>query len=273
MKVACLCPTFGRPRLLANALAQFQAQVYPQDLKRLFILEDAGQIGMTKRTPFGEYLGFSILPKSDSCPSWEERLASGPDLMTCEFELWSFFHKFPTLTAKYAFLVERAKAWGADAFVVWDDDDIYLPNHIQNHVNVLALWPWSHPHTVYSLYTGKVEEEIATGRFHAALAFSRAAGEKIGYWGDVANGRCDYDQGILGRLRNLTPPGQSVHKPTFVMRWGSTHADHCSGRCRSGDDLTWYTKTPISQPGHVDSFGPLMDEETKRIYLELSNHG
>ena len=272
MKVACLCPTYGRPRLLANALAQFQAQTHPAEDRRLFILEDAGQIGPGMRSPFGEHLGIRFFPGEHSgSPDWAERLGSGPNINEPDFEVWSFFHRFPSLPAIYALLVERALKWGAEAFCVWDDDDIYLSDHVANHVKVLRAHGWSHPKTVYSLYTGRVEEEGAAGRFHGALAFRRDYGERVGYWGEPANGRCDMDQAILGRLHRISPPGQSVRRPSYVYRWGSTGCSHASGRASGPGDAHWFFTTPIDQPGRVERLEAKFDDETARVYQLLSS--
>ena len=42
MKLTCVCPTYRRPRLLANAIACFVAQTYPN--RELIVLDDAGEL-------------------------------------------------------------------------------------------------------------------------------------------------------------------------------------------------------------------------------------
>jgi hypothetical protein len=137
MKIAALMPTYGRPQLVANALACFLAQDYSMEKRRLLILDDAGQIA----------------PQSGA-----------------DWQVWSTAKKLPSLPAKYKFLVDRANEWGADAYCIWDDDDIYLPWHLSSHVRALATAGWSHPKKVWSLYTGSLELESGIGRFHGALA-------------------------------------------------------------------------------------------------------
>jgi hypothetical protein len=239
MKIAALMPTYGRPRLVANALACFLAQDYPVEERRLLILDDAGQIA----------------PQSGT--GWE---------------VWSTATKFPSLPAKYKYLVDRANEWGADAYCVWDDDDIYLPWHLSSHAHALAKAGWSHPAKVWSLYTGSLALESAAGRFHGALAVRRDFSEQVGYWGNST--RCDYDQQIMGRLSRLSPPGRPDVgvPPSYVYRWCSTHADHCSGRCRGPDDATWYTETPITEPGPVERLVPRMDTETAVICRRFNTH-
>jgi hypothetical protein len=233
MKIAALMPTYGRPRLVANALACFLAQDCPRDDCRLLVLDDANQIA--------PQLG----------DNWE---------------VWSTVKKFPILPAKYCFLVDRANEWGANAYSVWDDDDIYLPWHLSSHVRALSLAGWSHPEKVWSLYTGSLALESAAGRFHGALAVRRDFADHVGYWGNST--RCDFDQQILGRLSHLSLPGHPDcdHPPSYVYRWGSTHADHCSGRCRGPNDATWYTQTPITEAGQVKRLVPQIDAETTAIY-------
>ncbi len=64
--------------------------------------------------------------------------------------------------------------------VVREDDDIYLPHHISSHVTAMEGQLWSKPSTVLSDYTGQIEEEDATGRFHTSMAFTRQAFEQVG---------------------------------------------------------------------------------------------
>ncbi len=99
MKLCCLMPTYGRPTLVQNALACFMAQDYPAELRRLLIFDDAGQI-----TP------------QDS-DGWSVRATSV---------------RMPNLAFKYVILETIDAGW-ADAFVIWDDDDIYLPWHLTSH--------------------------------------------------------------------------------------------------------------------------------------------
>jgi hypothetical protein len=239
MKIAALMPTYGRPRLVANASACFLAQDYPAEERRLLILDDAGQIA----------------PQSGA-----------------DWQVWSTATKFPSLPAKYKFLVDQANQWGADAYCVWDDDDIYLPWHLSSHVRGLMTADWSHPKEVWSLYTGSLALESASGRFHGALAVHRDFAKQVGYWGNST--RCDYDQQVMGRLSRLSFPGRPDQnmRPSYVYRWGSTHADHCSARCSGPNDETWYTETPITEIGRTESLSPQMDGETAAIYQQLGRN-
>ncbi|MCK9558467.1 MAG: glycosyltransferase family 2 protein [Candidatus Cloacimonetes bacterium] len=232
MKIACLCPTYGRPRLVSNALACFLSQDYPQSESKFLILDDAKQIA------------------DQDGDNWHVYSAS----------------KFPSLTSKYAFLVDRANEWGADAYCAWDDDDIYLQWHLSAHVEALKINGWSHPKNVFSLFTGRLHQESAAGRFHAAIAIRKDYAERIGYWG--VSKRCDYDQEIIRKLTAISEPGRpdQTRLPSFVMRWGSTGANHCSVHSTDPNSTSWYIDTPITEPGYINKLEPKMDQETKEIF-------
>ena len=66
--------------------------------------------------------------------------------------------------------------------VVWENDDIDLPHHISTHVPAMDGQLWSKPLFVLSSYTGRLEQEDATDRFHASLAFRREIVDRIGGW-------------------------------------------------------------------------------------------
>jgi len=240
--VACLCPTYRRPaRLVANAIACFQAQTYSEDCRRLIVLDDAGELS----------------PRSG--PGWE---------------IVSVQNRYPTLPAKYNALAKLAA--GADAFVVWEDDDIYLPWHVEAHAAALANAPWSHPSRVWSLYRG-LHEELAGGRFHAALAFRREALEEVGGWPNTSRG--DFDQQLMAVFsRRFGTPADPCdgYAPSYLFRWGSTGSYHgqafMAGRGADGD---WYGKMPdrIEPRGGDIAIRPKLDEETEAIFKVAASFG
>jgi len=234
VKIACLCPTYNRPTLLQNALACFLEQDYPASKRRLFVLDD----------------GNSVLPRS-----------------TCDFEARSSPARYPHLPAKYAALVEMAGEW-PDAYAVWEDDDIYLPGYLAAHARALTSSGWSHPSVVWSLYTGSLQQEPAHGRFHAALVISRTLMQQTGGWRQ--NGRADFDQELLGRLRSYSPPGDPcvAMGPQYVFRWGSTGDYHGQSLMRNPDDDTWWDRVPrrLLKPVLLH---PEMDAETRQVIHQL----
>jgi len=242
-RVACLCPTYGRPKLLANLLAQFLAQDYPADRMLLVMLEDAGLIDSQR----GENWILEGTPQR--CPS---------------------------MPAKYDRLVELACAAGErpDILVVMDDDDVYLPWHVSQHVAALANGgKWSHPRHVWSDYTGKILREDASGRFHACAAYTLKLYQRLGGWQAIMPpgqpNRIDFDQMMLGAaLRAAGEPRRPDQHfpPSFVFRWATTGATHAQVLGKSPADQSWYDRV---QPTTSDRFGelaPAMDQVTESYY-------
>ena len=69
-----------------------------------------------------------------------------------------------------------------DILVVWENDDIDLPHHISTHVPAMEGRLWAKPSFVLSSYTRRLEQEDATDRFHANLAFRREIVDHTSGW-------------------------------------------------------------------------------------------
>jgi hypothetical protein len=155
--VSCLCPTNRRPKPLENSLACYLAQDYLADRRELLILNDAGELG------------------NQSGPGWE---------------LISISRRFRSLPEKFNALAGLARG---EVLVVWEDDDIYLPWHISAHVEAMGSeGGFSKPSRVLSDYSGELQTEDATGRFHASIALTRKTFEAAG--GRPLTKRGDFDQ-------------------------------------------------------------------------------
>ncbi|MBL8808538.1 MAG: glycosyltransferase family 2 protein [Planctomycetaceae bacterium] len=204
--VSCLCPTYRRPKLLENSIACFLAQDYPADRRELIVLDDAGEL----LNQTGE--GWQII---------------------------SIPRRFRSLPEKFNALAGLARG---EILIVWEDDDIYLPHHISSHVAAMNGHLWSKPSKVLSDYTGQIEEEDATGRFHASLAFTRLAFEVAGGWPLTMRG--DFDQQLIARFTGLGPAGDpcALASSSYVFRWGSTGAYHGQALMKGPDDENWYIR-------------------------------
>lgn len=255
MKLLCFCPTYGRPKLLANAIACFEQQDYPAHDRRLMVLDDAGQI----RDQVGGYI------------------ATWPWTWTIN----STATRYPSLPHKYAAMVASVPGdW--DAAVIWDDDDVYLPWHLSAHAETLRHSAWSHPRRVWSLYTRQLEQEDASGRFWASVAVRRDLWEQIGGpLGAMPPGherRGDFDQLFLGACRRLAgEPGRpdATALPSFVFRWGSTGHPHAQNFIRAPEDETWYGNYGMADVDPIEHLTPKLDEETRRLFTRfgmLSSH-
>ena len=247
MHLVCLCPTYGRPSLAANALALFKAQVLrPFDSADLVILDDAGQIDEQ----------FEIDPPGR--------------------KRWVVFSRdaWQPLPTKYPEMVRLHAAWSSrdpDAFVIWDDDDVYLPWHLASHAEALDnRADWSHPAAVLSTYgIDPVSEpprpEAAAGRFHGAAAVTPECLAASGGW--CADDRADYDQEHLRRWSAAGRRGDPCRHwpPSYVYRWADTHRNHCSGSITANR----YQRPPIQEPGHVSLFVPAFDASTSALLARL----
>lgn len=219
--VSCLCPTYRRPKLLENSIACFLAQDYPANRRELIVLDDAGEL------------------QNQTCDGWQ---------------IISIPRRFRSLPEKFNALAGLARG---EILVVWEDDDIYLPHHISSHVTAMEGQLWSKPSKVLSDYTGQIQEEDATGRFHASLAFTREIFDRITGWPLTKRG--DFDQQLIARLHAVEPPADPCQfdSPSYIFRWGSTGAWHGQALMRGPEDEDWYERARASLSTSPKSVDPV----------------
>lgn len=240
--ISCLCPTWRRPQCLENAIACFLSQDYPPERRELVILDDDAAY--------------------TNCSQVSDRGV---------YHISSFASRFPSLTRKYNHLVSITKG---SILAVWEDDEIYLPQHLSSHATLLqetgaGLAKCS---LVYSTYGRNFQTENATGRFHASLVFTRDACNKVNGWPDTK--RADFDQQFIQSFFNnkeITVVDPIVHGmgPTYVFRWESSEAFHGQAFMKSPDDETWYDRALdlVPRPVYPRRLPqPNMDAETRTIY-------
>ena len=210
-RIACLCPTYGRPQLVRNSLALFLSQVYVRGQCRLFVLDDGAQFDEQQ----DEYLHLEVSTR-----------------------------RYPSMKAKYDRLVELANEWGADAYSVWDDDDLYLPWHLS-----AANWAmsqgfgWSYPQWVMSEGGGKLEPEMTGGNLHGSIVIGREIMERVGGWPQTD--RADFDLQMIAKLFAVDEPGRPDYQfaPSYVFRWANSGASHYQNYATLGhEDTTIYRR-------------------------------
>lgn len=228
MKILCICPTYGRPKLVQNALACFLDQSHPD--KFLVIVDDAGQIAEQR----GE--NWAVLSQSE---------------------------RSPNLPLKYA--AAAAAFPGFDAVSIWDDDDIYLPWHLEAANAALEAGAMVvKPFTVLSLYTGRLLPESGRGRFWASAVVSARRLACTG--GFIDTPRADFDQ---LHLKNWGQPEDM--DCGFVFRWASTKHPHAQGFIASPEDSGWYERFPMHDSTPVTVLRPQMDVETASVIAVVSS--
>ncbi|GAB6165625.1 hypothetical protein JCM19992_16250 [Thermostilla marina] len=236
-RAVVLCPTYRRVRTVPTALACFLMQRVPADWSvRLYLFDDSGS------------------------------------LEPCEGIAWSIestAERAPSLPAKYNRMVRdaRARFGPVDAWILFDDDDLYLPEHVAGHLRAFERGAaWSKPSLVWTTYGG-LHTENAAGRFHGSIALSNGAVEAVGGW--IESDRETFDQEFLAALEALVgPPAEPpTASPQYVFRWntGCWHAQHAMGRA------DWYRHVerlaePVEGPFRIL---PRLDPQAASIFRAL----
>ncbi len=241
--LVAICPTYNRRDLVANAVACFVGQDYPADRRRLLVLDDFGDLGPVE------------------AETWRVVSQAG---------------RHPTLPGKYAALAELAWArWPeADALVIWEDDDVYLPHHLLAHGRALRTAAWSKPATILSTYGGTLHEEAGAGRFFGSLAVRRDLFDAVG--GFVQTRRGDFDQQFMARLQaHAGPPADPTAgaRPAYVFRWQDLGVAHGQLFMDGPDDESWYDKAgaaaaAVRGPAQDGELTPTFDEQTRQIMAD-----
>lgn len=239
--VTAICPTYRHPKLLASSLQLWLDQNYPLSHRQLIVLDD----GETFYNQQGD--------------GWI---------------LWSASERYPTISAKYNELLGLMNS-KTEIVLVWEDDDTYLPNYVNWHVQALAAADFSKPSKVYSDYnrnrTGQVQLEQAAGRFHSSLAFRWELIRKVGGWPDTK--RADFDQQLISKLlANCRKFEDTCNHGSiqYVYGW-NTGSAHCQSTMQSPSDETWYdrAKQAYKEVPFVGNLTPKYDQRTISILEEL----
>jgi len=236
-RIACLCPTYKRPECLANVAECFSRQTYPEDLRRLFILDDANQH------------------------------RSNPDFPS--IQVTNTPSRLKSLPEKFNSLATLSQDWEPDVFAIWEDDDVFLPWHLDSISNavdrggeyLISEEVWS----TYQEPKGGMHLEGAAGRFHSSWAFTSDLFNRVGGYPDTS--RLDFDQQMGFRLRQV---GTVEHYsdndvlPSYVYRWGNP-TYHGSQAGEEGFQSLWDSLAGLPSP-LVGPLQPRFDSETTLIY-------
>lgn len=184
--ISCICLTYGRVEFLNEAIQSFIQQEYPQDMCELIIVNDY---------------------------QMQDLIFPHPNI-----KIFNFLDQFPTIGAKVQFAIDRAKF---DIIATFDDDDIALPNHLQNINKYLGdndntlHWArggyWNEPDLTSIEYIG-----------NSGFVYRKSAVEKIG---GIPNENAGYDTTLADKLHTLgnivfaTPPDNEV---SWFYRWRFT---------------------------------------------------
>lgn len=183
-----------------------------------------------------------------------------------------YARRFSSLGAKYnAMRAEAAERFAPDAFALMDDDDIYLPRYLADHLAALSAAiaagkpAWSKPGRIWSDYTGEWVQEDSAGRFHGSIAFTSVCRTQ---WPEA--GGLDFDQRFMaGLARECGPPAEANQPgdgPGYAFRWHS-HVWHAQHFAAAPD---WYAAVGRAA-GRPDAelLFPAFDSVTQAVYRRL----
>ena len=243
MNIVCLCPTYGRrPELLENTIACFEHQDYPADKRRLFLFDDLGTLdGVVIEEPPGWSDWNPIVSQHDRCLS---------------------------IADKYRAMLARID-FPFDAVAVWDDDDVYFPWHLSAHVEALRGNDWSKPSHVWTAAAQPPILESSAGRFHGLIAICCEFLERVGGW--VQTKRADFDQQMMDRLAANGRCGDpcDFSPPSYVYRWQTTRAGHCSGLMSAPVNEDGYDRYQPDHPEPIAVLRPRLDRDTQELLAAL----
>lgn len=275
--ICCLCPTYGRPKLLKNAVACFLAQKYDHQRCCLFINDDLGTISPEiSPSIFGMYDSI-YLPRPGVRSRWHRRI-----------EVHSSTQRYPSLPEKYNETWRLAPQ--ADIYLVWEDDDCQLPWCLMTHAQALEHKAWSQPSEVWSDYGERLHTEPTGGRFHGSLGFRAETLCEMNGW--VQTRRADFDQMFMAELRRRygepgnpmfyspikTPdqlranPDSAMGSSPYVFRWQHGFM-HGQTQMRGPEDTDWYDRYQPPDRSGPHAVQPIMDEQTRQFYRVLAGVG
>lgn len=239
-KFLCLMPTYGKKKTtIENSIQLFLDQTHKE--KFLIVFDDQGRVESEFRK------NYAIISVRERCGS---------------------------LPFKYRLMVEKFAAmfcrnW--DAIAVWDDDDIYMPHHLELHNHRLQTKSLSYFKNILSTYTGELKLENSAGRFHGSIAFDRDSYEGINGWRQ--DKRADFDQDMISRLMEFSfnPEPTDPQKPSYIYRWGRVADKHCSALMRNQADESWYDNfEDVAERNWLGTLIPGLDDDTKKSLEEYS---
>lgn len=162
--VSCVCPTFGRPHLLEEAIESFLRQSYAGSRELLVLNDDHRQM------LYFDHPKVSVLNAGRAMSIGEKRNS----------------------------LIEKAKG---EIIIVWDDDDISLPNRIRQAVTFLTDGGhFFRPSMSWFMSEGNAPKLMKRTISWPQSAYTREAWEKAGGYPDTSRGE---DRIFAERLRGV----------------------------------------------------------------------
>ena len=235
-KIVAICGTYRRHKLIPNVLAQWNLQKTDNFDKQLIICDD------------------------------------GEDFQSDEFEDVEILSlpRFSTLGDKWNFMAERAiNKYGATHIAIWDDDDIYGPEYLLNHIRTFRenlKCDFSSSKNFYMVYADRTEtEELKNSLIflHCAWCFSSEIYSKVQY--PSVSVAFDTEYGIRAYHDHGAIFVPTLGERMFGYRWFSTEYANTSPTLAKSPDLPVIPKT-IFDP--IVNVKPEMDNGTLSFWKD-----
>lgn len=191
--VSCLCPTYGRPHLLREAIWCFLQQDYPN--KELVVINDHHQ------------------------PLTLDRAYPG-------VRLHNLPQRLGNLGQKRNYTVQAARG---EFLLNWDDDDLYLPWRIAETVQALLGAPekrFFKPTRAWQS-TNNRQYRLVRNLFHAQAGMRRSLFDGVGLYKEMNSGQDAELEARIPRALRIDHPAK-VSDLFYVYRWGNG-VTHLSG--------------------------------------------
>lgn len=197
MKIAVVVCTYNRPQQLGHLVRAFELQDYAD--REMIILDDAGQYANRRGA---------------------------------RWELVSIPRRFRSLGEKRNTAAALASP-DAEAFAVWDDDDLYLPWSLRASAAALAQADWSRPSLVLQPRgDGALAQHRTGGLYHAGWAYRRTAFDAAGGYPPLSGPE---DQALMREFERRgvgqADPIELGFPPSYIYLWGNAARSwgHLSG--------------------------------------------
>jgi glycosyltransferase involved in cell wall biosynthesis len=196
--VSCLCPTYGRPECVEEAIESFLRQDY-RGAKELIVVND-------------------LADQTLVCDHPDVRVINSKERIT-------------PLGGKFNAVAAMARG---DVLFVWEDDDIYLPHRISYSIDRMRAGIW---HTPIAWYEKDLGEVIpAQNLFHANLAIERSVFWSVG--GYEESDWPGIDTRLFTALTRAYGSVHTMithHEAYYVYRFGTSGRCHASTWINEGD--------------------------------------
>lgn len=208
MKLGILTVTYKRPNLLGRAVHCFLSQTYHN--AEMVILDDAGAYRngdwMAKLIESGSGLSWRIVSQTERYPDLGTKRAACVDMFSPE----------------------------VDAIVLWDDDDVFMPNALACHAKALEEKPWSQAQWVYERFGDNLGVVPAFGKG------SRQEKRFFGYGGCWSFRMKEYRE--IGGYRPTTKESRQLEDLDIAHRFFDRYGPSANSTPTPADCFYYYNR-------------------------------